>query len=83
MPYDPRPVTKGSNRGIYIEFSRMAPKWYHRVVGVDTFDGGDWVVGDYGSKAKAIKIANEKAGQMTKMHVYNSKGKWIYSAGTF
>ena len=40
MPYDPRPVSEGGNRGIDEQFSRKAPKGEFRVIGVDTFDGG-------------------------------------------
>lgn len=60
-----------------------APEGKFRVVGVDTFDGDDWVVGDYDTKDKAIDVANEKAGEMLKMHVYDEKGKRVEQAGTF
>jgi hypothetical protein len=83
MPYDPRPVSEGGNRGIDELFSRKAPKGKFRVVGVDTFDGGDWIQGDYPTKAKAIEVANDKGGTMTMMYVYDTKGRYIHSAGTF
>lgn len=83
MPYDPRPVSEGGNKGIDEEFSRKAPKGKFRVIGVDTFDGGDWVSGDFSTKEEAINHAVIKGGQMTKMHVYDDLGRHIYDAGTF
>ena len=83
MPYDPRPVSKGGNRGIDERFSRRAPRDKFRVVGVDTFDGGDWLEGDFPTLKKAKKRASEKGGQMTKMHIYNDKGQHVGGAGTF
>lgn len=82
MPYDPRPVSEGGNRNIDEGFSRKAPKGKFRVIGVDTFDGGDWKVGDF-NRTNAIKTADQKGGQMTKMYVYDDKGKCIHEAGTF
>ncbi len=66
-------------------FSRSAPKGKFRLIGVDTFDGGDWVVGDYKILSTAREIANnETAGkQMLKMYVYDDKGKCRHSAGSF
>ena len=83
MPYDPRPVSEGGNRGIDEEFGRAAPKGKFRVIGVDTFDGGDWVVGDYTTLEEARKIARAKGGEMTVMHIYNDKGAHQGQAGTF
>lgn len=83
MPYDPRPVSEGGNRGIDERFSRNAPKGKYRVIGVDTFDGGDWVQGDFATEAEALKCAREHGGQMTKMHVYDDTGTHIGEAGKF
>lgn len=83
MPYDPRPVSKGGNRGAGETFQLKSDKGKFRVVGVDTFDGGDWVVGDYDTKEEALAIARAKGGQMTMMYVYDSAGNRIGSAGTF
>lgn len=85
MPYDPRPVSEGGNRGIDEEFSRKAPKGKFRVIGVDTFDGGDWVEGDFKSLAAAKKhVADETAGkQMLKMHIYDDTGEHVHGAGSF
>lgn len=83
MQYDPRPVSEGGNCGIDEEFSRKAPKGKFRVIGVDTFDGGDWVQGDFDTLEKAKEIADEKGGTMTKMHVYDDNGRHVYDAGTF
>ena len=68
-----------------------APLGKFRVIGVDTFDGEDWIYfvgedwiyGDYDTKEEAINLANEKGGNMLKTHVYDEKGKHIHEAGTF
>lgn len=83
MPYDPRPISKGGNRGMGETFTHVPPKGKFRVIGVDTFDGGDWVVGDYDTKEAALAIAYAKGGQMTKMHVYDDTGRHVGQAGTF
>lgn len=83
MPYDARPVSQGGNRGIDERFSRSAPKGKFRVIGVDTFDGGDWVQGDFDTKEAALAVAQAKGGEMTKMHVYDDTGRHIGNAGTF
>jgi hypothetical protein len=83
MSYDPRPVSEGGNRGIDEEFSRRAPKGKFRVVGVDTFDGGDWVDKDCNTLDEAIAHADGRGGTMLKMHVYNDEGKHLHEAGTF
>lgn len=83
MPYDPRPESEGGNRGIDERFSRNAPAGKFRVVGVDTFDGGDWLEGDFDSLTEAVEHANKRGGQMTKMYVYDENGRYMHSAGTF
>jgi hypothetical protein len=60
-----------------------APPGKFRVIGVDTFDGTDWIYGDYKTRDEAIKLANEIGGTMLKTHVYDDQGKHIHSAGTF
>jgi hypothetical protein len=83
MPYDPRKVSEGGNRGIDEEFSRKAPPGKFRIIGVDTFDGGDWVQGDCDTIEEARELAAEKGGTMTKMHIYNDEGRHVGEAGTF
>ena len=85
MPYDPRPVSEGGNRGIDERFSRKAPKGKFRVISVDTFDGGDRVEGDFDTLEKARKHASErtKNQQMLKMYVYDDTGSHRHDAGTF
>ena len=82
MPYDPRPVSEGGNSGIDERFSRKAPSGKFRVVMVDTFDGTDSVVGDYTLRG-AQRVAKKKGGEMTKMYIYNDKGKCVGETGTF
>jgi hypothetical protein len=60
-----------------------APEGKFRVVGVDTFDGTDWIYGDYDTREEATKVANSKGGQMLKTHVYDDVGKHICGAGSF
>jgi hypothetical protein len=83
MPYDPRPVSEGGNKGIDECFSRQAPTGKFRVIGVDTFDGSDWVQGDCDTLAEARELANKKGGEMTMMHIYNDQGKHMGNAGIF
>ena len=83
MPYDPRPVSKGGNRGIDESFSRNAPKGKFRVIGVDTFDGGDWLQDDCDTLEVALKVAKDNGGEMTVMHVYDENGVHQGRAGTF
>lgn len=83
MPYDARPVSQGGNRGIDEQFSRKAPAGKFRVIGVDTFDGGDWVEGDFDTREAALARARAKGGEMTRMHVYDDAGRHVGDAGTF
>lgn len=82
MPYDPRHESEGGNRTTTRK-DLIAPKRKFRVILVDTFEGGDCVVGDFSSRKRAIETANQKGGQMTKVYVYNDKGQQIHSAGTY
>lgn len=85
MPYDPRPTSEGGNRGIDERFTRKAPKGQFRVIGVDTFDGGDWVSGDFATLGAARAHAREKTRgeQMLKMHIYDDLGKHQGEDGSF
>lgn len=55
----------------------------YRVIGVDTFDKTDWVIGDYMDKEEALAMARMKGGEMLKTHVYDSEGNHIADYGTF
>jgi len=55
----------------------------YRVIGVDTFDGGDWLDGDHDTLDAAIKVAQVKSGTMTVMYIYDDKGKNLDSKGIF
>lgn len=83
MPYDPRPTTEGGNRAVDIGFSRKAPLGKFRLIGVDTFDGGDWHDADFDDFADAVIAARKKGGQMTKMYVYNDQGECVANTGSF
>lgn len=60
-----------------------APNGQFRVVGVDTFDGTVWIIGDFDTYSHAINIAKENGRRMLKTHVYDDQGKHIFEAGTF
>lgn len=60
-----------------------APPGKYRVIGVDTFDGTDWIEGDFDTEAEALKCAKKTGGEMLKAHVYDDKGTHIFDAGTF
>ncbi len=60
-----------------------APKGKFRVVGVDTFDGTDWIEGDFKTKEEAFEKANTTGGEMLKTHVYDDKGNHLHDAGRF
>ena len=83
MPYDPRPISEGGNRGMGETFTHIPPKGKYRVICVDTFDGGDWHDGDYDTKEAALKRAGEKGGTMLRVHVYDDQGRHVGDAGTF
>lgn len=65
------------------ELELKAPEGKFRVVGVDTFDGTDWIIDDYTTEEEAKEVARETGGIMTKTHVYDDQGKHIFEAGTF
>ena len=54
-----------------------------RVVGVDTFDHGDWVYAEYDTLEEAVVCAEAHGGTMLKTHVYDDTGKHLHEAGTF
>ena len=60
-----------------------APKGKFRVVCVDTFDGTDWIGGDYKTKTEALAAAQAKGGDMLMVHVYDYQGHHIGEAGRF
>jgi hypothetical protein len=72
-------MTSDGNGG----FSRTAPKGKYRVIGVDTFDGGDWLEGDFDTKEEAVLHAKARGGEMTKMYVYDDRGRYVSEAGRF
>lgn len=49
----------------------------YRVIGVDTFDNEDYLLGDYMEKDEAIDVAMEHGGEMNKTYVYDKFGSWI------
>lgn len=60
-----------------------APEGKFRVVGVDTFDGTDWVEGDFNSQSEACLHAMRCGGEMLKMHVYDDAGRHIAEQGKY
>lgn len=52
------------------------------VIGVDTFDHGDWFEGYFESDEEAVKHAKSRGGDMLKMHAYDKQGKHLDEGGT-
>lgn len=82
MPYDPRHESEGGNRSTANK-DLKAPKGKFRVVCVDTFDGGDYIKGDYKDKQKAFDAALGSSGTMAISYVYDDKGNRVYKSGSF
>ena len=84
MSYDSRPRSEGGKRGIDEDFSRKAPKGKFRVIGVDTFSGGDWMEGDFDTLDQAMEHANNETNgkKMLMMHVYDDTGSNRYHVGS-
>ena len=85
MPYDPRPVSEGGNRGIDFLFSRNAPLGMYRVVSVDTFDGTDSLERDYKRCGWAKRFCKKRAQgkQMFKIYVFDDQGECVHEEGVF
>jgi len=83
-PYDPRPVSEGGNRKMGDMFSRCAPAGKFRVVSVDTFDGDDWMEGDFAmideARATAAAAAAAKRHSFMVAYVYDSEGRNVSEA---
>ena len=64
---------------------RKPPKGKFRVVGVDTFDGDDWVAGDFDTRESALNyvLAETSGKQMLMMHVYDDTGRHVGSGGNY
>lgn len=59
-----------------------APSGKFRVVGVDLFDHGDYLIDDYGTRGEAFNVADKhnkaRTGSMDDVYyVYDDKGKYI------
>ena len=63
---------------------RKAPPGKFRVIGVDTFDGTDWLEGDFNSLqlAKDHVDTGTKGKEMLKMHVYDDTATHKYEGGS-
>lgn len=61
-----------------------AIKKNYRVIGVDTFSGEVYLIGEYKGKEEALDIAKGKGGIMNITYVYDKKGEEISGGyGTF
>jgi len=85
MPYDSQSIIEGGNRSIDISFSRKAPQGKYRIIGVDTFDGTDWLEKDCDTLVEAQEYITTKVKgqQMLKMYIYDDKGKYVADVGVF
>lgn len=63
---------------------RKAPPGKFRVIGVDTFDGTDWLEGDFDSLqlAKDHVDKGTKGNDMLKMHMYDENAVHQYEGGS-
>ena len=63
----------------------VAPSGHYRAIGVDTFDGADWIIGDYTTQkeAEAEAAALKRCSTMLMTYVYDDKGRCLYSAGSY
>lgn len=59
------------------------PRKVSSVVFVDTFDGGDCVIGDYDTAREAKTVARSHSGTMQKAYVYDDKGRQVGNFGSF
>ena len=66
-------------------FERNAPSGKFRIIGVDTFDGTDWVYKDVNTIKEAKEFADKEVvgTGFLKIHVYNDNGRHICEAGSF
>jgi hypothetical protein len=69
-----------ARKGYDVELAAPAGKF--SVVGVDLFSHGDYVMGDYGSRAEAFKVADDhntkRSGSMDDVYyVYDDLGTYI------
>ena len=60
-----------------------APLGKYRVIAVDTFDGTDWIVGEYDDYVESLQSAKDNGGTMQVTHIYDDKGKHLVKAGSF
>ena len=71
---------------LYKKTRFAADKCKFRVIGVDTFDGDDWEVGDFDNFEDAKIEAEKKVAngqQMLKMHIYDDAGTHLHECGLF
>jgi hypothetical protein len=62
-----------------------APKGKYRVVGVDIFSNEDYLIGDFKSYDDARKTVTKwgEHAQMTKIYLYDDKGRILCEAGSY
>ena len=85
-------MPNGLMKGIMSELERIAefkksPEGKYKVIGIDKFDGGDWVQGEYDSAKEAVGAARnftkrEVAGATdssiaTVYYAYDPKGRYL------
>ena len=78
-------ISSGGNRGRDDQFMQHAPPGQYRVVGVDTFDGTDWVAGDFPTLAsvQGFLARHTKKVGMLKMYIYDDQGRLQGEGSTF
>jgi hypothetical protein len=76
-------IEKAKKGKIYIGQTEVKLKGKPFVIGVDTFDGDDWLVGYFETNNEAIENARNRGKEMLKMHAYDKNGNHIGEGGTF
>ncbi len=64
-------------------FNRKAPIGMYRVIGLDTFDGGDWLDSDHDTLEAAETVAKHKGRDTIVMYIYDDEGKYLGGFGAF
>lgn len=59
------------------ESKKLAPKGKFRVLVYDLFDHTDWIEGDFENVEKAQAVADNLAGNLLEVRIYNDRGEEI------
>jgi hypothetical protein len=60
-----------------------APEGKFRLVQVDTFDGEEWIYGDFDTELEGRYACAKAGGNMLRAYLYNDRGQCIDWAGIY